>query len=327
MAAVTLQILEGLERGATFRGLDTPVTIGREDENSVRLNDERVSRFHAKLQEDDGRILLTDLDSTNGTRVNGRPVSMRVLRPGDQLAIGRCLLTYGSPEEIAAAFAPDAAAPLNGPPVSGPPVFGSAVSGPWAGWPGGGAGPKTPPHGTPPPPTADGAAGAAPGGAAVLAPPAGAPPTDDPDPAAVASEGAPAFDRSEPGAAQRVAVPFLPPGERPAAPDRLSPAQTAQLCDLLGYVHEEILRVALAARDLPTPDPDADGAPPDGGGGFGPGPDSDGSGSEGSGSSGSGSDSSAVGGADRLIPAAQWQRLMRVEMDLAEVLRRLRDPD
>ena len=105
MAAVTLQIVEGLERGATFRGLHTPVTIGREEENSLRLNDERVSRFHVKLQEDGGRILLTDLDSTNGTRVNGRPVSMRVLRPGDQIAVGRCVLTFGSPEEIAAALA------------------------------------------------------------------------------------------------------------------------------------------------------------------------------------------------------------------------------
>ena len=103
MAAVTLQIVEGLERGTTFRGLDTPVTIGREEENSLRLNDERVSRFHVKLQEDAGNILLTDLDSTNGTRVNGRPVSMRVLRPGDQIAVGRCLLTFGDPEEVAAA--------------------------------------------------------------------------------------------------------------------------------------------------------------------------------------------------------------------------------
>ena len=37
-----------------FRDLPTPVTIGREDDNTVRLNDERVSRFHAKMQEDGG---------------------------------------------------------------------------------------------------------------------------------------------------------------------------------------------------------------------------------------------------------------------------------
>ena len=133
MAAVTLQIVEGLERGATFRGLTTPVTIGREEENSLRLNDERVSRFHVKLQEDGGNVLLTDLDSTNGTRVNGRPVSMRVLRPGDQIAVGRCVLTYGSREEIAAAgpAAGDAArTPAPGGPAApgGPDATGSSAS-------------------------------------------------------------------------------------------------------------------------------------------------------------------------------------------------------
>jgi pSer/pThr/pTyr-binding forkhead associated (FHA) protein len=66
------------------------------------LNDERVSRFHVKIQEDDGRIILTDLDSTNGTRINGHPVQMRVLQPGDQLGIGRSLLLFGSEAEIAA---------------------------------------------------------------------------------------------------------------------------------------------------------------------------------------------------------------------------------
>jgi pSer/pThr/pTyr-binding forkhead associated (FHA) protein len=102
MPSITLQVLEGLERGRFYHDLVPPVSIGREDENTIRLNDERVSRFHAKLQEDAGRIILTDLDSTNGTRVNGRAVQMRVLRPGDQVSIGRCLLLFGSPDEIMA---------------------------------------------------------------------------------------------------------------------------------------------------------------------------------------------------------------------------------
>jgi hypothetical protein len=102
MPPITIQVLEGLERGRCYDDLETPVTIGREEENTIRLNDERVSRFHAKLQEDAGRVILTDLDSTNGTRVNGRPVQMRVLKPGDQVSIGRCLLLFGSRDEIAA---------------------------------------------------------------------------------------------------------------------------------------------------------------------------------------------------------------------------------
>jgi pSer/pThr/pTyr-binding forkhead associated (FHA) protein len=100
MAVITIQVLEGLERGEVFADLKTPITIGREDENMIRLNDERVSRFHAKIQEDGDRIILTDLDSTNGTRVNGHPVSMRILQYGDQIVIGRCLLIYGNNEQI-----------------------------------------------------------------------------------------------------------------------------------------------------------------------------------------------------------------------------------
>ncbi len=101
MTDVTFQVIEGLERGRVYSNLETPITIGREDENVIRLNDERVSRFHAKVQSDGGRAILTDLDSTNGTRVNGHPVQMRVLQLGDQVSIGRCLLVYGSREDIA----------------------------------------------------------------------------------------------------------------------------------------------------------------------------------------------------------------------------------
>ncbi len=88
MALVTFQVLEGLERGLTFRDLPTPVTIGREEDNHIRLNDERVSRFHAKVQEDEGRIILTDLESTNGTRVNGRLVQSHPITAGDEIILG-----------------------------------------------------------------------------------------------------------------------------------------------------------------------------------------------------------------------------------------------
>jgi len=100
MTTVTLQLVDGIGRGRIYANLETPFTIGREEENAIQLNDERVSRFHAKLQEEDGRIILTDLESTNGTRVNGHPVQMRILQPGDQLGIGRSLLIFGNRGEI-----------------------------------------------------------------------------------------------------------------------------------------------------------------------------------------------------------------------------------
>ncbi len=101
MPNVTFQILEGVDKGRLFRELPTPVTIGREEGNLLRLNDERVSRFHAKIQSDSDDFIITDLDSTNGTRVNGTVVQIRRLRYGDRVTVGRSLLLFGSSEEIA----------------------------------------------------------------------------------------------------------------------------------------------------------------------------------------------------------------------------------
>jgi pSer/pThr/pTyr-binding forkhead associated (FHA) protein len=100
MAEVTLRVLDGADRGKEFRNLPTPVTIGREEGNTVQLNDERISRFHIKIQEDGGTLVLTDLESTNGTRVNGEDVQLRVLRYGDVIALGRSLLLYGTRDQI-----------------------------------------------------------------------------------------------------------------------------------------------------------------------------------------------------------------------------------
>src|SRR5579872_1296488 len=102
---VTFQVLEGIDKGRVFRDLPTPLTIGREEGNLLRLNDERVSRFHAKVQMDSDDFILTDLESTNGTRVNGTVVQIRRLRFGDRVAVGRSLLLFGSNEEIAARMA------------------------------------------------------------------------------------------------------------------------------------------------------------------------------------------------------------------------------
>src|SRR5438309_8876874 len=88
---VTFQCLEGIDKGKVYRDLPTPVTIGREEGNVLRLNDERVSRFHAKIQFDNGEVIITDLESTNGTRVNGNVVQIRRLRAGDRIGVGRSL--------------------------------------------------------------------------------------------------------------------------------------------------------------------------------------------------------------------------------------------
>ncbi len=100
MARISLQVIDGNDKGRCFVELPTPVTMGREDGNTLRLNDDRVSRFHAKILEDQGEVVLTDLESTNGTRVNGEVVQLRILRLGDRIGIGRSTLVFGRSEEI-----------------------------------------------------------------------------------------------------------------------------------------------------------------------------------------------------------------------------------
>jgi pSer/pThr/pTyr-binding forkhead associated (FHA) protein len=105
MALVTLRAVDGADRGRVFKEVPTPLTVGREEGNSVQLNDERVSRFHIKIQDDQEKTVLTDLQSTNGTKVNGESVQLWVLRPGDVITLGRTVLLFGSREEIASRLA------------------------------------------------------------------------------------------------------------------------------------------------------------------------------------------------------------------------------
>ena len=100
MALITLRVLHGADRGKVFERLPTPVTIGREEGNSIQLNDERISRFHLKIQDDHDKIVATDLESTNGTRVNGEEIHVRIVRSGDMIALGRSLLLVGSHSDI-----------------------------------------------------------------------------------------------------------------------------------------------------------------------------------------------------------------------------------
>ncbi len=63
------------------------VVIGRKEECDVRLEHKSVSKMHCVLVKTDGLLLLRDLGSTNGTRVNGTRVRRAALLPNDQLSI------------------------------------------------------------------------------------------------------------------------------------------------------------------------------------------------------------------------------------------------
>lgn len=100
MDQITLRILDGSDRGRVYEAIGPPITIGREEGNTIQLNDERVSRFHLKIQRDHDDLVLTDLASTNGTRVNGEEAHLRILRFGDLISVGRSTLIYGTRNEI-----------------------------------------------------------------------------------------------------------------------------------------------------------------------------------------------------------------------------------
>ena len=65
------------------------ITIGRKEDNSVVLNDQHVSGNHAILSIRNEALVLEDLNSTNGTLVNGKKISGRVrLNINDEIRIG-----------------------------------------------------------------------------------------------------------------------------------------------------------------------------------------------------------------------------------------------
>jgi FHA domain len=75
-----------------WTGASEELVIGRHPTCDVVLSDDTVSRVHARLVFRDDGWILQDLDSTNGTRLNGRYVGRCRLRPGDRLIVGTQLL-------------------------------------------------------------------------------------------------------------------------------------------------------------------------------------------------------------------------------------------
>ncbi len=77
-----------------------PFTIGRTEGNSLRLAAGDVSRTHCQISRRGADVLVTDLDSTNGTAVNGKPIAGTVpLADGATITLGPFELTFLAPEE------------------------------------------------------------------------------------------------------------------------------------------------------------------------------------------------------------------------------------
>jgi transcriptional regulator with GAF, ATPase, and Fis domain len=88
-----LSALNGPLRKSEFP-VAAALSIGAADSNPICLQDASVSDCHCRITMDDGRYLLTDLDSATGTFVNGIPVKQRLLSPGDQIGVGSSLFLF-----------------------------------------------------------------------------------------------------------------------------------------------------------------------------------------------------------------------------------------
>lgn len=76
------------------------VSIGRSPENGIVIDNPAVSHYHARVFNEEGRIMLEDFGSLNGTFVNGQRVKMVTLKPGDSVAIGKHTIVISDSRDL-----------------------------------------------------------------------------------------------------------------------------------------------------------------------------------------------------------------------------------
>src|SRR5688572_2564034 len=88
-----LRVERGPNAGQSFPIDRASATIGRQDNNAIVLDDARLSRQHARIESGPFGLSVTDLNSANGTLVNGRPLTVSVpLNSGDRLQLGDTIM-------------------------------------------------------------------------------------------------------------------------------------------------------------------------------------------------------------------------------------------
>lgn len=70
--------------------------IGRDPRNELTLHDDEVSRMHAQIRQEHGQYVIYDLNSSNGTKVNGKAITKIPLNSGDEIIVGNTVLIFNS---------------------------------------------------------------------------------------------------------------------------------------------------------------------------------------------------------------------------------------
>ena len=80
---------------------EMPFTVGRDDENKLHIDSTAVSRFHAVLFAENGEHFVQDMESTNGTYLNGKRVKKAKINPGDKVTVANIdIVVEGSPSPL-----------------------------------------------------------------------------------------------------------------------------------------------------------------------------------------------------------------------------------
>ena len=98
--------LHGPLKDSEFPLRDESVSIGRHDENVLRISDRRVSRHHCEISREEEEFRLSDLGSAHGTFVNGVPIQDQVLAHGDQIRVASSVFWFLLHEEDSPAAVP-----------------------------------------------------------------------------------------------------------------------------------------------------------------------------------------------------------------------------
>jgi diguanylate cyclase (GGDEF)-like protein len=93
-------VIYGTELGRRVQLGTAPFEIGRSSTNDLFIDQESISRHHARISFDGSSYWISDLGSTNGTFVNDEPVREQRLRDGDQVRIGRSILKFMTGENV-----------------------------------------------------------------------------------------------------------------------------------------------------------------------------------------------------------------------------------
>ena len=89
---ITLTIETGPNTGSFFP-ISSDTTIGRANDNDIVLKVKTISGYHCKISNEKGQFVLRDLDSTNGTKVNGRKVKRAIIKPGKKIELSSVKIT------------------------------------------------------------------------------------------------------------------------------------------------------------------------------------------------------------------------------------------